>query len=227
MGKSGHVDIQYFRNELATFPPLNMVSERHMRMLSWITRISMSVGCASPILVGCGAVELYTDAQTATGDVDLVTPDHAQMSSILLKLGFQRSSDQRYTFHPAYSILFEFASESLRPGEETITVELDRVQCLVVSPEDLIADRLETFEASGGGTDLVYAYLIYHMHYHRLDLQRLRDRVRRIDVRESFRFIRRLHEFTEVNKLSIDDQGAQITSECRRRRGSEWPTGLS
>jgi hypothetical protein len=159
--------------------------------------------------------------------MDLITPDAARLSSVLLKLGFQRSSDQRYSFHHGHSMLFEFAAESLRPDEETASVRLDGVDCLVISPEDLIVDRLETFEASGGGTDLVYAYLIFHLYYPLLDHQRIRNRVRRVDVRESYRFIRRLHEFTEVNQLSIDQQGAQLTAECRRRRGFEWPIGLS
>ena len=220
-------DIARFRDELQTFPPTDRAANRHLRMLSWITRVSLAAGCSTPILVGCSAVEFYTDAHTATGDVDMITPDHSRLSSTLLKLGFQRSSDQRYSFHPAYSMLFEFPSESLRPGEETIAVKLDRVDCLVVSPEDLIVDRLESFEAVGAGTDIVYAYLLYHLHYSHLNLERLRDRVRRVDVRESYRFIRRLHEFTEVNQLSVDEQGAQITGECRRRRGSEWPIGLS
>jgi hypothetical protein len=227
MSREGLIDINYFLNELAGFPPLRSATDRHLRALSWVTRVSMAVGCEAPILCGCGAVELYTDAQTATGDVDLITPDRAKLISNLLKMGFQRSPDQRYCYHSGYSLLFEFPAESLRPQEKTITVRLDEVGCRVVSPEDMIVDRLETFEASGGGTDLVYSYLIYHLHHHKLNLERLRDMVRLVDVRESFRFIRRLHEFTEVNQLSIDEQGTQIASECHRRRGSEWPIGLS
>lgn len=227
MNGTDPVDIDFFLGELAAIPTVEKATSRHFRILNWLTRVAKAADCAPPILVGCGAVEVYTDARTATGDVDLVTPDGSRLSSVLLKLGFQRSSDQRYCYHPSYSLLFEFASESLRPGEETVTLKLDGVECTVISPEDLIVDRLETFEASGGGTDLVYAYLIYHLHYGKLNLERLRDRVRRVDVRESYTFIRRLHEFTEVNGLSVDEQGAQITSECRRRRGLEWPTGLS
>jgi hypothetical protein len=227
MSGPGLLDIDFYMEELASIPSIEKAVSRHFRFLNWITRVAMAANCAPPILVGCGAVEIYTDARTATGDVDLVTSDRAVLSSILLNMGFQRSSDQRYCHHPAHSLLFEFASDSLRPGEETVTVKLDGVECLVISPEDLIVDRLETFEASGGGTDLVYAYLIYHLHHGKLNLERLRERVRRVDVRESYRFIRRLHEFTEVNGLSVDEQGAQITAECRRRRGLKWPTGLS
>ena len=227
MSREGHIDISFFLDQIASFPPLQKATDRHIRALSWITRLSHAASCRTPILVGCGAVEFYTDAQTATGDMDLVTPDRARLTSTLLKLGFQRTSDQRYCYHSGYSLLFEFPAESLHPGELAVTVGLDEVDCFVISPEDLIVDRLETFEASGGGTDLVYGYLVYHLHHHRLNHERLRDLVRKRDVRESFRFVRRLHEFTEVNQLSVDEQGAQISGECRRRRGSEWPTGLS
>jgi hypothetical protein len=94
------------------------------------------------------------------------------------------------------------------------------VGCSVISPEDLILDRLESFEASGGGTDLVYAYILYKSFWDHLDIERLRTRVRERDVRESFRFIRCLREDAELMKLSVDQQCAELAEECRRRRGS-------
>jgi len=227
MSKAELEELAHFKEEMAFFPPPNRPTDRHLHMLRWITRLSEKVKCQKPILVGCGAVELFTDAQTATGDMDLITPDYSRLTSYLLQLGFQRSSDQRYCYHPSHSILFEFPSEGLRPGEQTIEIVIDGTACLVISPEDLIVDRLEAFEAAGGGTDLVYAYLIYHIYFDHLDLQRLRSLVKRIDVLESFRFIKRLHEMSTISKLSVDEQGAKLTEECRRRRGLEWPTGLS
>jgi hypothetical protein len=145
----------------------------------------------------------------------------------LLELGFQRSADQRFWFHPGHSLLFEFPAETLHPWERTITIEYDSAACLVISPEDLIVDRLETFEASGGGVDLLYAYLLYHALNDHLDHQRLLANVTLLDVRESFRFIRRLHEEAIAEGLSVDRQGSKITEECRRRKGTPWPTGLS
>lgn len=221
------MELKPYIDEMALFPPLDSIADRHLTILNWLTRLSLEAGYESPILVGCGAVELYTDAQTATGDIDLITPDSVRLTSTLLQLGFKRSKDYRYCYHPTYSLLLEFASDYLRPGEESVRINIDGVECLIISPEDLIVDRLESFEAAGGGTDLIYAYLIYYLHHSNLNHARLRDMVRKIDVRESFRFIRRLYEFTKMNNLSIDEQGSHITNECRRRRGIEWLTGLS
>lgn len=221
------MDTGRFREEMTSFPALVEPADRQLVVLNWLTRLSHSTGCASPILVGCGAVELLTDSQTATGDVDIITPDIKELGSQLLELGFQRSADQRFWFHPGYSLLFEFPSEALHPWERTVTIEHEGVACLVISPEDLIVDRLETFEASGGGIDLVHAYLLYHVLTEHLDHQRLTDNIKRMDVRESFRFVRMLHEDAMNGKLSVDQQGARITEECRRRKAGVWPTGLS
>jgi len=227
MDGDGNLAASAFREELPRIPPLDEPADRHLSLLSWLTRLSKARGLSSPILVGCGAVELYTNAQTATGDVDIVMRDIAELSAALLELGFHRSSDQRFLYHPAHSILFEFPSRELRAGERTITIKYDGVDCKVISPDDLCVNRLEAFEASGGGTDLVHAYQIYHSFFDHLDHERLRERVRRTDVRESFRFIHSLHLETESKGLTIEEQAAGLIAECRRRRGVQWPTGLS
>jgi len=215
------IDLTEFREELAALPPHDEPADRHLALLGWLTRFAHACGCESPILVGCGAVEIYTNACTSTGDVDIITTDIARLSSNLLKIGFQRSTDQRYLYHPGFSMLFEFPAASLRPGEETVTINHDGVNCLVISPADLIVDRLETFEASGGGTDLLNAYLIYHSYYENLDHERLRDRVIRRDVRESFRFMRDLHRQSVNESLGAREQAQRIVEECRRRRGPQ------
>jgi len=59
-------ELAHFKEEMALFPPPNRPTDRHLHTLRWITRLSEKVKCQKPILVGCGAVELFTDAQTAT-----------------------------------------------------------------------------------------------------------------------------------------------------------------
>ncbi len=216
-----------YREELGMLPPPDDCAQRHLDILRWLTRLSDEFGYSKPILVGCGAVELYTSSCTATGDVDIITKDMIGLSAALLVLGFQRSNDQRFVYHPGYSILIEFPDTKLRPGEETISIDIGGTECRIISPVDLIVDRLETFEASGGGIDLVHAYQIYHLLQEELDHDRLRDRVRRADVRESFRFVRKLHDESGCPGLSIEEQGAKLVEECYRRRGLSWPTGLS
>jgi hypothetical protein len=210
-----------FREKLALLHLTDDPENRHLNILAWLTEFAEACGCEKPILVGCGAIEIYTDAATATGDVDLVVSDISKLSKNLLKVGFQRASDPRYLSHPGRSILLEFPADSLRSGEESVTITHDGVECLVISPLDLILDRLESFEASGGGVDLVHAYLIYHLHYENIDHERLKLRVRNRDVLESFRFVKRLHDETMGNNLPVSEQGRRLANECRRRRGDD------
>ena len=213
------VDCASFRDEIASFPALDRPAERHLSILRWLTRLCEALGCAPPILVGCGAVELYTDARTAMGDVDIITPNAQKLGACLLEIGFQRSQDQRFWFYPSHSLLLEFPPDSLREGEQTVTIPADGVDCLVISPEDLIAGRLEGFEAVGGGIDLIHAYLVYHSFFKHLDHDRLKTRIKQADVLESFKFIRHLYDEAQEKGLSIDEQGARLSLECRRRKG--------
>jgi len=209
-----------YREQLALLPLIEEAENRHLHIFAWLTRFALECGCDRPVLVGCSAVELYTDACTATGDVDLIVGDINKLSANLLKIGFQRSSDPRYLYHLGLSILLEFPASELRAGEETVTFRHDRVECRVISPVDLILDRLELFEATGGGVDLVHAYLIYHLHYERLDLERLQRMVKTRDVRESYRFIKLLHEEVSEKNLSIKSQADRLGQECLRRKGT-------
>ncbi len=212
------VELTEYSEELAFLPPPDEPAERHIAVMAWLSRFSRECGCGDPILVGCGAVELYAGCGNAT-DFDIIVPEIAKLSTHLLEIGFQRSSDQRFVFHPGHSILFEFPASELLPGEVPVKVTYEGTDCYIIDPEDLIANRLENFEATGGGIDLVYAYLIYHYHYDRLDMDRLREIVTRRDVRESFTFVRKLHDETNESKLSTGEQSGRLANECQRRRG--------
>jgi len=218
MSDGSNIDVAMYREEMGEFPSLRYPADRHLHMLNWLTRLSRDAGCQPPILVGCGAVELFTDAQTATGDVDIIAPDAVKLGSTLVSLGFQRSSDHRFWFHPAHSVLFEFPSDKLRPGERTVTLDLDGIECFIISPEDLIVDRLEAYEASGSGTDLVYAYLVYHGLYDQLDHDRLNGSVESADLKRIHSFLSELHDKAANKGLSVDEQGAQLTKEIRSGR---------
>jgi hypothetical protein len=212
------VELSEYSEELAFLPPPDEPAERHIAVMAWLSRFSRECGCGDPILVGCGAVELYISCGNAT-DFDIIVPEIAKLSAHLLEVGFQRSSDQRFVYHPGHSILFEFPASELQPGKVPVKVTYEGTDCYIIGPVDLIANRLEDFEATGGGIDLIYAYLIYHYHNDRLDMDRLLEIVKRRDIRESFTFVRKLHEETNENKLSTGEQSERLSKECQRRRG--------
>ncbi|MFH1675676.1 MAG: DUF6036 family nucleotidyltransferase [bacterium] len=212
-------DLSPFQEEMAFFPPLEQQADRFLAVLSWLTRICNAVGCEPPILVGCAAVEIYTEVNSSTGNLDLIASDPEKIGAILLRLGFHRSTDQRYWYNETHNLLLEFPATGLYPGEKTVSIRANGVNCRVISPEDLIIDRLETFEAVGDGTDLVYSYLCYSLLNEYLDMERLEENVRRRDTVESYKFIKRLLRETADGNLSVKDQAAAISMECRRRIG--------
>jgi len=214
-----HMEHSGFREQLASIAAMDVGGDRHLDILSWITQLAVENGLSKPVLVGCGAVEVYTSSKTATGDIDIILDDIPAIASILLELGFQRSSDQRFYYFPGYSILFEFPPGGLRPGEKTIIINHKDIECSILCPEDLIVNRLESFEASGGGIDLYHAFLIYHLHFDHLDRERLRECVKARDVRESFIFIRKLHLESIENNLTMKQLAESLIKECRFRRG--------
>jgi len=221
MNVLGEQDFEYYLDELSSFPPFENLADRYLAIFSWLTRLSSACGLESPILVGGGAVEIYTESGTSCGDLDVISPDVPELTSILLQLGFQRSSDQEYIYHSGLSILFEFPASEPEHYQESVAISHDGTRCKLISPEDLIVARLEAFEAAGGGVELVTAYLLFAEYFDRLDHVRLKQNVLRLDVRESFRFITKLQEESRTACLGAEEQGKRLAAECRRRMGIE------
>jgi hypothetical protein len=120
-------------------------------------------GFAAPILVGGGAVELYTASAITTGDFDLVTARQEEFEVILRELGFTKPGGLGHTqlgwVHPTLSLGFEVVSSSLYDGmadrDRILLFELEEDgAAAIVSIEDMIADRMGQF-ASGTAPEML------------------------------------------------------------------------
>lgn len=119
-------------------------------------------GFEAPILVGGGAVELYSNSAITTGDFDLVTGRADALDEILRELGFVRpygaEVGMRGWLHPELKLAFEVVSGALLDGladrERILLVDLgeDGIAA-VISVEDMIADRMGQF-ASGSAPEM-------------------------------------------------------------------------
>jgi hypothetical protein len=102
-----------------------------------------------PVLVGGGAVELYTGSAVASGDFDLVTPREQPLVAALVELGFQKPQSAgvilRGLIHPTLGIGVDFVSGALMDGRADRSkirlFEFERGKVAVIPLEDLIADR--------------------------------------------------------------------------------------
>ena len=133
-----------------------------LEILASVSAAMDRLGLDPPILVGGGAVELYTQSQIATGDFDLVTGRHEALNRILCDHGFDKPSGPgemtRGWIHPQLAMGFEVVGSALLDGNaDRDYIRLihvgDAGEIAVISPEDIIADRMGQF-ASGTADEM-------------------------------------------------------------------------
>ncbi len=147
--------------------------EAALRLFAKASKKVEAKGLEPPILVGGGAVELYSMSAVSTGDFDFVTGAQSDFESALQDLGFVRPSGPgvatRGWIHPELKLGFEVVASHLRDG----LAERERVRLIdfgkderiaVISVEDLIADRVGQF-ASGTALEMwAQALALYGLH---------------------------------------------------------------
>lgn len=100
-------------------------------LLAQAAAVAAEKGASAPVLVGGGAVELYTSSAVTSGDFDLVTPDHEILAAALEDVGFERRAKTGLQLsHPKLHIAQAF---SVNPPRKDM---LDQaVKLLQVAPE--------------------------------------------------------------------------------------------
>lgn len=120
-------------------------------------------GALPPVLVGGGAVELYSNSRIATGDFDLSIVRQDLFEQALQAQGFVRPSGPgmatRGWMHPDLRLGFEVVSDRLLDGNaERSRVRLitvgDAGEVSVIALEDIIADRVGQY-ASGSAAEML------------------------------------------------------------------------
>jgi len=134
-----------------------------LRLFARASALHISNGYEAPVLVGGGAVELFTASALATGDFDIVTARQQAFEETLGHLGFVKPSGAGRTtrgfIHPDLILGFEVVSSTLLDGR----ADRQRVRMIdlgadgtasVVAVEDMIADRMGQF-ASGSAPEML------------------------------------------------------------------------
>lgn len=120
-------------------------TDRPVRLL----RLAAVIGQAlaplglKPVLVGGAVVEIYTEGAYQTGDLDFVTPDLPGITGAMASLGF--SKEGRNYHHVELDLWVEFSGSELQPGEETRLIDTVSGTARIVSPEDILLDRVRAF----------------------------------------------------------------------------------
>ncbi len=116
---------------------------RTATLVAWMQSIYPSQESV-PILVGGGAVELYTAGAYATGDLDFVGDVPDEVAAELVRSGFVRRG--RHWVHEEGRVFFEFPGSRLEPESEPVRLRRGGATLRVIRAEALLADRLAAWK---------------------------------------------------------------------------------
>ena len=175
-------DVSDLRGRLGAAAGLKDISERHLEIAAILTEALQTVG-VHPIVVGGAAVEFFTGGEYATGDLDLIAPEGRELAVVMSALGFEKRG-KSWT-HEAKSIFVEFPSPVLRSNEEWIVCRHGNVDIRIVSPEDLVVERLRSYKFWGATVDAVNALVLMGC-VPNFDIKRASVKASTEDVRDAF-----------------------------------------
>jgi|SRR6056297_687419 len=126
---------------------LNQIDNPSWKRILFSGLLSQSViekGYPAPIIVGGEAVEIYTNGQYTTGDID-IKGNLSCIAEILEHAGFHRNHGVFY--HSELDLAIDWLGGNLEQGEEAenraINIKVrEKLYIRVISVEDLIVDRL-------------------------------------------------------------------------------------
>lgn len=164
---------------------------RTAALAKWVQGLYRS-NAQKPVLVGGSAVELFTGGAYVTGDLDFAGLVPSYVHKALTKFHFVRQG--RHWIHEEGRIFLEFPSTTLAPGERSESRTFGSHSILIVSPEDLVVDRLSAWVHWRSAVDGVNAYLLYRALHEEMDIDRLEQRCLEADVSEALDAVRHLFE---------------------------------
>jgi hypothetical protein len=132
--------------------------------------------------VGGSALELYTSGAYVTGDLDFVGSATPAIHAALVGAGFVRSG--RHWVHEEARVFVEFPSSDLGT-QQAIEATFGRTKVRLLSPEDLVVDRLAAARFWDSPVDLQNARLLLRSLRGDLDRVRLRRNARSAQVLET------------------------------------------
>ncbi len=160
--------------ELSVALALEEGVERTAALVAWVQGLYHDEP-EVPILVGGGAVELYTSGGYTTGDLDFVGSVSTRVADALARAGFARAG--RHWVHDAGEVFLEFPSDTLGPDERVAWFDVAGERLWVIAVEDLLVDRLGCWQYWKSAVDGVNAWLLWRAWGSRLDAARLESRL--------------------------------------------------
>ncbi|EZX20449.1 hypothetical protein V070_01904 [Staphylococcus aureus C0673] len=191
--------LEQAQKDLKNISKSEILYYRMIKVASIITRLIDSKTTNiynKPIVVGGLSVEIYTDSDYTTRDIDFVTSASKELNCILEELGFIKDS-RMYLYKPL-EIYVDVVSSSLEPLEgykQINTLQIDEDNYIyVISPEDIIIDR--TLDYAYADNEKYINYILINR-YDEIDKEYIRKILKREDPET-------LEIFDEWNKRARD-----------------------
>lgn len=129
-----------------------------------------------PIIVGGFAVEIYTQSDYSTVDIDIVFSRWDLARDMLLKLGFKQHG--KHFYHEKLFVSIEIPGDMLEDSddEKVIKVNLPNGDSVfVIGIEDIILDRLRACKHWKSTADCEWGKRLFMIHRDHLDTEYMKE----------------------------------------------------
>lgn len=154
--------------DLDTILTMDSGPERTAALVAWFQGF-FDDRSKAPVLVGGAAVELYTGGAYVTGDLDFVGYMTDSVAERLQEEGFRRKG--RHWVHEKGGVFIEIPAHSFDRVVRVDSFRLGERMIRILSPEDMLVDRLAAWRFWKSSLSGVNAYLIWRERGDELDLE--------------------------------------------------------
>lgn len=165
------LNIEWARCKLAQLNPDQKFTT--MLMTAAVLTKLLELEQIKPIIVGGFSIEIYTDEDYSTRDIDLVTYEPNITASLLKQLNFKKEG--RHLVHDRLEVAIEFPDDTLAGSYEkvnkVIVDENEDLYVYVISYEDIIMDRLRAYLYWNEDFSKEWGMQILALHFNKLDIK--------------------------------------------------------
>jgi hypothetical protein len=125
------------------------------------------------------------------------------VARVLKESGFERHG--RHWIHEPAQLFIEFPGSALGPDEEASWHDFEGHRVRIISAEDLLVDRLGSWEYWQSSVDGVNAFLLWRAQRERIDVERVEDRIERAGWQKAWQSLLRFFSRWERGEPSVEE----------------------
>lgn len=167
-------DIDWAKKYLKKLQP-DKKFDTMIRTVGVLTKVLETMKINPPIIVGGLSVEIYTNEDYSTRDIDLLSFRNNIVKSILTELGFNNSEGRHYYNNDLKIAIdaMDISSEGLGGAyDKVLKIDInDELSINVISREDIIMDRIRAYKHWNENDSRYWAMFILETYFDELDIE--------------------------------------------------------